>query len=59
MTEHLISRGRRRIGFFSSQRRDNDRAQARRRGYAAALQATAGRTTRSWCSKPRSACAGL
>ena len=38
MTEHLIGRGRRRIGFVSSQRRDNDRAQARRRGYAAALQ---------------------
>ena len=39
MTEHLIARGRRRIGFVSSQRRDNDRAQARRRGFGAALQA--------------------
>ena len=38
MTEHLIARGRRRIGFVSSQRRDNDRAQARRRGYGAALK---------------------
>ena len=38
MTQHLIGRGRRRIGFVSAHRRDNDRAQARRRGYAAALQ---------------------
>lgn len=38
MTEHLIARGRRRIGFVSSQRRDNDRAQARRRGFGAALK---------------------
>ena len=38
MTSHLIERGRRRIGFVSAHRRDNDRAQARRRGYSAALQ---------------------
>jgi LacI family gluconate utilization system Gnt-I transcriptional repressor len=38
MTEHLIERGRRRIGFVSSHRRDNDRAQARRRGFGAALK---------------------
>lgn len=38
VTDHLIARGRRRIGFVSSLRRDNDRAQARRRGYGAALK---------------------
>ena len=38
MTAHLIERGRRRIGFVSAHRRDNDRAQARLRGYTAALQ---------------------
>jgi LacI family gluconate utilization system Gnt-I transcriptional repressor len=37
MTEHLIARGRRHIGFVSSVRKDNNRAQARRLGYGATL----------------------
>jgi len=38
MTSHLVERGRRRIAFVSASRRDNDRAQARARGFAAALK---------------------
>jgi LacI family gluconate utilization system Gnt-I transcriptional repressor len=39
MTEYLIGRGYRRIGFVSLQLRDNDRAAERRAGYLAALAA--------------------
>jgi LacI family transcriptional regulator, gluconate utilization system Gnt-I transcriptional repressor len=39
MTEHLIGRGYRRIGFVSLPLRDNDRAFERRAGYVAALEA--------------------
>ena len=38
MTTHLVERGRRRIAFVSAPRRENDRAQARARGFAAALK---------------------
>lgn len=38
MTTHLIERGRKRIAFVSAPRRDNDRAQARARGFSAALK---------------------
>jgi len=43
MTQHLIGRGYRRIGFVSLATKDNDRAAERRRGYCEAL-AQAGRT---------------
>jgi LacI family transcriptional regulator, gluconate utilization system Gnt-I transcriptional repressor len=37
MVRHLLERGRRRIGFVSSDPRSNDRARARRKGYLSAL----------------------
>jgi LacI family gluconate utilization system Gnt-I transcriptional repressor len=38
MTSHLVERGRQRIAFVSAPRRENDRAQARSRGFSAALK---------------------